>query len=197
MSARRGIIPVVSRSAAYVVFLVTLVITPSVAHAMKKELQIGDPAPDFSLVDQNGKMQHLSAYRKHWVVLYFYPKDDTPGCTREACSFRDDYLKLAKLNAEILGISIDNAESHAAFASKYHLPFPLLADSDGKIANAYGSYFSFGPLKFARRHTFIIDPSGKIARIYRKVKPGEHSDQVMQDLVDLQKNPEHNKVLAH
>ena len=164
---------------------------------MKKELQVGDPAPDFSLVDQHGKLQRLSAFRNRWVVLYFYPKDDTPGCTKEACSFRDDYLKLARLNAEVLGISIDNTESHAAFSSKYHLPFPLLADSSGKVADAYGSFFSFGPLKFARRHTFIIDPSGKIARIYRKVEPGKHSDQVMLDLVELQKNLEQGQALAH
>jgi len=186
----------VLKPATYIVFIITLVITPSVTHAMKKELQVGDPAPDFSLVDQNGKLQQLSAYRKHWVVLYFYPKDDTPGCTKEACSFRDDYLELGKLNAEILGISIDNAESHKAFSSKYHLPFPLLADSDGKTADAYGSFFTFGPLKYARRHTFIIDPSGKIARIYRKVSPGKHSDQVRQDLVELQNSRGHEQTLS-
>jgi len=187
----------VSKTVTYFVFLVSLLITPSIAHAMKKELQVGDLAPDFSLTDQNGKLQHLSAFRKHWVVLYFYPKDNTPGCTTEACSFRDDYLKLAKLNAEVLGISIDNAESHAAFSSKYHLPFPLLADSNGKVANEYGSYFSFGPLKFARRHTFIIDPSGIIAKIYRKVDPGKHSDQVIQDLSGLQKNQKQSQPLEH
>jgi len=155
---------------------------------MKKELQVGEPAPDFSLVDQNGKLQRLAAFRNRWLVLYFYPKDDTPGCTTEACTFRDDYLKLAKLNAEVLGISIDSEKSHAAFSSKYHLPFPLLSDSSGKIAVAYGSFFSFGPLKFARRHSFIIDPAGRIAAIYRKVEPGKHSNQILNDLFVLQKN---------
>ena len=174
-----------------------LIVAPSIAHAMKKELQVGDPAPGFSLVDQNGKLHQLAAFRNHWVVLYFYPKDDTPGCTKEACSFRDDYLKLAKLNAEVIGISIDNAESHAEFASKYHLPFPLLADTTGKIAETYGSFFSFGPLKFARRHTFIIDPSGKIARIYRKVAPGKHSDQVIKDLATLQQGQKQEQAASH
>jgi len=166
---------------------------------MKKELHVGDPAPDFSLVDQNGKLQHLSAFRNRWLVLYFYPKDDTPGCTKEACTFRDDYLKLAKLNADVLGVSIDNEKSHAAFSSKYHLPFPLLSDSDGKIADAYGSYFSFGPLKFARRHTFIIDPAGGIAAIYRKVEPGKHSSQILHDLSELQKNwkPDQSSRITH
>jgi peroxiredoxin Q/BCP len=183
----------VSKFTACIVFLVTILTTPTAANAMNRELQVGDVAPDFSLVDQNGKRQTLSGFRKQWVVLYFYPKDDTPGCTKEACSFRDDFLKLEKLNAQVLGISIDNAESHAAFASKYHLPFPLLADTNGKVATEFGSYFSFGPLKFARRHTFIIDPTGKIAKIYRKVDPGKHSDRIIQDLSELQQQ---RKVVA-
>jgi len=164
---------------------------------MKNELKVGDPAPDFSLTDQNGKIQRLSSYRNHWVVLYFYPKDNTPGCTTEACSFRDDYLKLAKINAVVLGISIDNSDSHEKFASEYHLPFPLLADTTGEIAKLYGSLFSFGPLKFARRHTFVIDPSGKIMQIYRNVSPGKHSDQVIHDLTALQNHSTGNTSAQH
>ena len=188
MATDASILARVPKPIVYIFFLVMLFATSTAVYAMEKELKVGDTAPDFSLVDQDGKVQRLSNYRKHWVVLYFYPKDDTPGCTKEACSFRDDYLKLSGLNAQVLGISIDNTESHAAFSSKYHLPFPLLADTDGEVARAYGSYFSFGPLKFARRHTFIVDPAGKVARIYRKVVPGKHSDQIMQELSELQKN---------
>lgn len=163
-----------------------LIGTPSI-HAMNKELHIGDTAPDFNLTDQNGKSRKLADYRGRWVVLYFYPKDDTPGCTREACAFRDDFLRFDKLHADILGISIDNQESHAEFSGKYGLPFPLLADPDGKTAAAYGSYFSFGPLRYARRHTFIIDPDGRLAKIYRKVDPKKHSDEIYNDLTRLQK----------
>lgn len=150
-------------------------------------LKTGDNAPNISLSDQNGKQRELSQYRGRWIVLYFYPKNNTPGCTTEACKFRDDYFKLDKLGADVLGISVDNQDSHAAFAKKYGLPFPLLADTDGSVANKYGSFFSFGPLKFARRHTFIIDPSGFIAKIYRKVEPETHSAQVVRDIGTLQK----------
>lgn len=188
MASSGSILTHVPKPIVYILFLVTLFATSTAGYAMDKELRIGDAAPDFSLTDQDGKLQRLSDYREHWVVLYFYPKDDTPGCTKEACSFRDDYLKLSRLNARVLGISIDNAESHAAFSSKYHLPFPLLADTNGEVARAYGSYFSFGPLKFARRHTFIVDPTGKVARIYRKVLPGKHSDQITHELSELQKS---------
>lgn len=150
-------------------------------------LKNGDVAPNFSLSDQNGKQHQLTQYRGRWMVLYFYPKNNTPGCTTEACKFRDDYFKLDKLGADVLGISVDSQESHAAFAKKYGLPFPLLADTGGAVASKYGSYFSFGPLKFARRHTFIIDPHGNIAKIYRKVTPETHSAQVIGDIVALQK----------
>ncbi len=134
------------------------------------------------MVDQSGTTRNLSGYRGHWVVLYFYPKDDTPGCTTEACQFRDDYHQAKKLGAEILGVSIDNTDSHAAFAKKYSLPFPLLADKEGAVAKQYGSLFGIWPLRFARRHTFLIDPQGKIAKIYRSVNPQTHSQQVIGDL---------------
>ena len=146
----------------------------------------GDLAPDFSLVDQYGKTRALADYRGSWVVLYFYPKNDTPGCTTEACAFRDDYVALKELGAEILGVSLDSAESHARFTEKYGLPFPLLADADGAVASAYGSLSGIWPLKFAARHTFIIDPDGHIARIYRKVTPKTHSQAVIADLRSLQ-----------
>lgn len=149
-------------------------------------MTVGDIAPDFSLRDQSGTTRSLAAYRGKWVVLYFYPKDDTPGCTTEACQFRDDYFQAKKLGAEILGVSIDNTDSHAAFAKKYSLPFPLLADRDGVVAKQYDSLFGIWPLRFARRHTFLIDPQGKIAKIYRSVNPKTHSREVIGGLRVLQ-----------
>ena len=149
------------------------------------ELTIDDDAPDFSLIDQYQKTHQLSDYQDKWLVLYFYPKDDTPGCTTEACNFRDDIIEIKALGAEVLGVSIDNAESHAKFAEKHGLPFSLLSDPDGAVAKSYGSLMSLGPLKLAKRHSFIIDPEGKLARIYRKVKPSSHSDEIIADLKKL------------
>ena len=155
--------------------------------AQADDLKPGDPAPDFALVDQTGRTRALSDFRGRWLVLYFYPKDDTPGCTTEACSFRDDISALAALGAQVLGVSTDDAASHTRFAEKFHLPFPLLADTDGRTARAYGALLGFGPLKFARRHSFIIAPGGRIAKIYREVRPATHSREIRADLEALQK----------
>jgi peroxiredoxin Q/BCP len=155
------------------------------AHAA--DLAMNDPAPAFTLKDQGGQAHALADYRGRWVVLYFYPKDDTPGCATEACSFRDDIPQLRALGVQILGVSVDDTESHARFADKYHLPFPLLADTSGRVATAYDSLWSLGPLRFARRNTFIIDPQGRIAKIYRSVKPAGHSREIQHDIQDLQK----------
>ena len=149
------------------------------------EVVSGETAPDFQLMDQNGVVQRLSDYRGHWVVLYFYPKDDTPGCTKEACEFRDDYQRLSRMGVTLLGVSLDDIKSHQAFAAKYHLPFPLLSDPDGEVAKRYGSLFKLWPLKFAKRHSFIIDPEGRVARVYRDVDPATHSDEVISDLKSL------------
>jgi thioredoxin-dependent peroxiredoxin len=149
------------------------------------EVGAGEMAPDFQLMDQNGVVQRLSDYRGHWVVLYFYPKDDTPGCTKEACEFRDDYVRLSRMGVTLLGVSLDDIKSHQAFAAKYHLPFPLLSDPDGEVAKRYGSLFKLWPLKFAKRHSFIIDPEGRVARVYRDVDPETHSDEVISDLQRL------------
>ena len=151
------------------------------------ELKVGDTAPAFELIDQYQKVHTLADYAGKWVVVYFYPKDDTPGCTTEACNFRDDIFTIHELNAEVLGISLDSAESHAKFAGKHGLPFPLLSDADKKTAEKYGCLTSLGPVKFARRHTFIINPEGKLAKIYRDVKPKRHSRDVITDLRSLQK----------
>jgi peroxiredoxin Q/BCP len=144
--------------------------------------KIGDTAPDFNLSDQNGKMRKLSDYSGQWVVLYFYPKDDTPGCTKEACSFRDDLTSLEKLGAKVIGVSIDDNDSHAKFAAKYHLPFPLLADKDGSVAEAYGALNNLFVIKLAKRYTFLINPSGKIAKTYSSVDTSRHSQEIIDDL---------------
>lgn len=146
------------------------------------ELVVGNPAPAFDLVDQNGKQQNLAGHAGKWVVLYFYPKDDTPGCTTEACNFRDDIFKIRAKGAEVLGVSLDSAESHAEFAKKHGLPFPLLADTEGVVTEAYGAMMGMGPVKFAKRHTFIISPDGKVAYINRDVDPKTHSAEVIAEL---------------
>jgi|TARA_B100000795_G_scaffold152951_1_gene114606 peroxiredoxin Q/BCP len=142
-------------------------------------LKIDSVAPEFELQDQTGKSHFLADYQGQWVVLYFYPKDDTPGCTTEACAFRDEYRVLSALNTQILGVSMDSIESHADFSEKYSLPFPLLADIDGHVANQYGALASLGPIKFAKRHTIIISPMGKIKKVYRNVDPALHSEEVI------------------
>ena len=145
----------------------------------------GDTAPDFRLVDQNGTIRSLSDFSGQWVVLYFYPKDDTPGCTKEACSFRDDLTTLEKLGAKVVGVSVDDSDSHSKFASKYHLPFPLLADADGKVADSYGALTNLLLLKIAKRYTFLIDPKGKIGKVYLSVDTSRHSQEIVDDLKKL------------
>lgn len=153
--------------------------------AQAADLQPGDSAPGFELLDQNGKLHSLSDYAGRWLVLYFYPKDDTPGCTAEACAFRDDIVVLKQLGVTVLGVSMDNVQSHREFADKYHLSFPLLSDSKGEVARRYGALRNFGVIKFAKRHTFVIDPTGKLAKIYRKVDAKTHSDEIIAALQDL------------
>ena len=145
----------------------------------------GSPAPEFSLPDQNGRIVRLADFRGKWVVLYFYPKDDTPGCTEEACAFRDDQVALTLLGAQVVGVSLDDSASHAAFARKYNLPFPLLADMDAKVAASYGAVTNLVVAKFARRYTFLIDPQGRIARTYLKVDTSRHSAEIIADLKRL------------
>lgn len=147
--------------------------------------QVGQPAPAFRLPDQDGNSRSLADYQGKWVVLYFYPKDDTPGCTQEACQFRDDLHKLTRLGAQVIGISVDDSSSHAEFAKKYHLPFPLLADAGGAVADSYGALTNLGLVKFAKRYTFLIDPRGKIARNYLKVDTSRHSGEIIEDLTRL------------
>jgi thioredoxin-dependent peroxiredoxin len=147
--------------------------------------KVGDPAPDFELPDQNGLTHNLKEYKGKWLVLYFYPKDDTPGCTQEACAFRDDMHKLAAEGAQVVGISVDDRDSHAEFAKKYHLPFPLLVDKSAEVAAKYGALLNLWLIKFAKRYTFLIDPQGRIAKVYTRVETSKHSTQVIEDLKQL------------
>ena len=148
--------------------------------------EVGQPAPNFKLPDQNGKIHTLNSFRGKWLALYFYPKDDTPGCTEQACTFRDDLHKLEALGANVVGISVDNATSHAKFARKYNLPFPLLADSNAETATQYNSLLNLVIVKFAKRNTFLIDPDGKIAKIYLSASTSLNSIEVIEDLKKLQ-----------
>ncbi len=156
---------------------------------------IGQPAPEFELFDQNGQLHSLEDYRDQWVVLYFYPKDETPGCTTEACEFRDNIFAFKKINAQILGVSLDDVESHKKFAENHGLPFPLLADVDGKAADAYGVKTRMLGMTIAKRQTFLIGPDGTIAKHYEKVKPESHSAQVLADLEQLGAGAEASKAL--
>ncbi len=143
-------------------------------------------APAFSLPDQDGQVRALKEYRGKWVLLYFYPKDDTPGCTVEACSFRDNFSALKKAGAIILGVSVDPVKKHAKFAEKYSLPFTLLADEGKQVVGLYGVW---GKKKFMGREymgtnrvSFLIDPKGKLTKIYDPVKPAEHAAEVLADI---------------
>lgn len=152
-------------------------------------LNVGDPAPDFSLPDAEGTVYRLSDLKGQRVVLYFYPRDNTPGCTKEACAFRDHYAQYQAAGTLVLGVSTDNAKSHARFSEKHSLPFPLLIDEDGQVATIYGSY---GLKKLygkeymgITRSTFVIGPGGTLEQVYRKVKPAEHPAQVLADIQAL------------
>jgi peroxiredoxin Q/BCP len=143
---------------------------------------VGDVAPEFRLQDQNGKWHMLADHRGQWVTLYFYPKDQTPGCTKEACAFRDNIFAFEELGAVILGVSLDDVRSHEEFAKKYSLPFPLLADTLGEVATRYGVLNNFGIMKLAKRQTFLIGPDGRIVKHYEKVDAEKHSAEVLSDL---------------
>jgi len=146
-------------------------------------MKTGQKAPDFNVKDDSGKTVKLSDFKGKKVVLYFYPKDDTPGCTKEACAFRDSFGKFRKRGIEVLGVSLDSEKSHQKFAKKFDLPFRLLADTDRALSEKYGTY---GEKKFmgrkymgVHRMTFLIDEKGKIKKIYEKVKPDDHAEEVL------------------
>jgi peroxiredoxin Q/BCP len=149
--------------------------------------EVGSAAPDFQLKSQDGKLVSLKDYRGKWVVLYFYPKDMTPGCTIQAKNFQRDLAAYTKANAVIIGVSVDNTESHQAFCAKESLTFKLLSDTEVKVSEAYGSARDYNGNKLSARNTFLIDPEGKIAKVYPSVKVAEHSAEVLAALAELQK----------
>jgi thioredoxin-dependent peroxiredoxin len=146
----------------------------------------GDKAPAFSLKSQEGAAVSLEGQKGKWVVLYFYPKDGTPGCTIEAHNFQRDLEKYKKANAVILGVSVDSVDSHKEFCTKESLAFHLLADTDKKVTGAYGSLTTMPFGEVAARNTFLVDPSGVIRKVYLKVSPAGHSEEVLADLARLQ-----------
>jgi thioredoxin-dependent peroxiredoxin len=150
--------------------------------------EVGKPAPDFSLTTGDGSQVSLKDYRGKWVVLYFYPKDFTSGCTMEARSFQRDLAKYEESEAVILGVSVDTAQSHKDFCAKEGLNFKLLADPDAKVSTEYGSVMDYKGSKLAARNTFIINPKGEIAKVYTGVKPADHSEQVLKDLAELKRS---------
>lgn len=165
-------------------FGATLLGLPFMARASDMP-KVGDEAPDFTLPDQDGKKVQLNKLRGQWVVLYFYPKDMTPGCTVEAHNFSKDQAAYAARKATVLGVSVDGIDSHKKFCAKQGINFRLLADTERKVAEAYGSLNNLVVTKVAARNTFLIDPQGKIARVYLKVKPAEHNQEVLAALDEL------------
>jgi peroxiredoxin Q/BCP len=170
-----------SRPALFAVFalLLPLALGAAETNAAPEE---GTPAPAFRLQDQRGAWHTLDQYRGRWLVLYFYPRDGTPGCTKEVCAFRDEITKVRAAGAEVVGVSVDAVASHEKFAKEHNVPFPLLADVDKTAAKAYGVLTSKLGFEYARRDTFVIDPEGNIAKHYEDVDPEQNVDQVLADL---------------
>jgi peroxiredoxin Q/BCP len=170
-----------------IVVLVIAFLVPRLLSGASAAPGAGSAAPDFTLPSQESASVSLKDYRGSWVVLYFYPKDQTPGCTREAHNFQMDQAKYAARHAVVLGVSVDSVESHKKFCAKEGLNFKLLADRDGKVSGAYGSLTNLVVVKFAKRNTFLIAPGGKVARAYTSVDPVRHSEEVLAALDQMQK----------
>jgi peroxiredoxin Q/BCP len=168
-------------------FVAAVVLACNSVNAVNEMPAVGAPAPTFSLVNNEGKQVKLGDYKGKWVVLYFYPKDFTSGCTLEARNFQRDLAKYDAANAVILGVSVDTAESHKEFCTKDGLNFKLLSDPEATVSTQYGSVMEYNGAKLSARNTFIIDPTGKVAKVFEKVKVGGHSDEVLAALAALQK----------
>jgi len=168
-----------------IIFFMLLFAAPGMMAVASEPFAVGDAVPEFELSDQSGQLHSLEDYRDQWVVLYFYPKDGTPACTTEACEFRDNIFEFRKINAQILGVSLDDVESHNKFAENHNLPFPLLADTEGKVSEAYGVKTRMFGMKMAKRQTFLISPDGTLAKHYEDVNVNKHSTQVLADLTEL------------
>ncbi len=173
-------------------FILAVAVVAAVAiatvHAADQTMpSVGQVAPTFTLPSQDGSQISLDSFRGKWVVLYFYPKDMTPGCTIEAHNFQRDQAKFDAANAVILGVSLDTPDSHKQFCTKEGLTFRLLADPEHKVVDAYGSLGSFATFKIANRNTFLIDPQGKIVKEWTKVDVSHHSEEVLAAIADLKK----------
>ena len=169
------------------ILLALLFIFKKSAFGLEDKL-LGKTAPEFKLKNSYGELVSLKQFRGEWLLVFFYPKDDTPGCTKEACSLRDNYSDIKKLNANVIGISIDSSDSHKDFKEKYNLPFMLLSDPDGKTAKKYGALNNFFIFKLAKRQSFIIDPEGTIRRVYRNVSSSNHAQEIKDDLEAFERN---------
>lgn len=146
---------------------------------------VGEPAPGFNLQDQNGEWHKLEDFRGTWLAVYFYPRDDTPGCTTEACNFRDNIHAFKAIDAAVVGISVDDVESHQKFSAKYKLPFVILADEEGTTAEAYGVLRDWKLVQIASRQSFLINPDGVLVKHYEEVDPDTHTEEVLTDLKAL------------
>ena len=167
---------------------VALAVSLAVAHADNPTMPaVGQSAPTFTLPSQTGQPVSLKSFRGKWVVLYFYPKDMTTGCTIEAHNFQRDLKKFEAENAVILGVSVDTVDSHKQFCTKDGLTFHLLADPEHKVVDEYGSLGHFGPMTIANRNTFLINPEGKIVKVWTKVDPSHHSEEVLAALNEMKK----------
>ena len=149
------------------------------------DLKIGDPAPGFSLPDETGKLRQLSEFKGKKIALYFYPKDNTPGCTSQACSFRDGYQQLQDAGIVVLGVSYDSPESHRQFKEKHHLPFTLLSDQDKQVAKAYGAYGGLLWFLTPRRYTYLIDEQGILVYIFKEVDVNRQAEEVLEIFKNL------------
>lgn len=176
-----------SKYAFLLVFAMVAILACSPVSAVSTLPAVGSAAPEFKLTNNEGKQVSLSDFKGKWVVLYFYPKDFTSGCTVEAKNFQRDLAKFEAANAVILGVSMDNADSHKEFCAKEGLSFKLLADTDAKTSTDYGSLMEYNGAKYSARNTFIIDPNGKIAKVFEKVKVQAHSEEVLAALAELKK----------
>jgi peroxiredoxin Q/BCP len=169
-------------------YLLALILAPILSMALIACAQAGDPpavgsaAPGFKLQDQNGDWHDLSDYQGKWLAIYFYPKDDTPGCTTQACSIRDNIYAFKAIGAEVVGISVDDVDSHKEFSTKYKLPFTILADVGGKTSDSYGVLRDYKLMQIASRQTFLVNPEGVIVKHYPEVDPETHTEMVLTDL---------------
>jgi thioredoxin-dependent peroxiredoxin len=167
--------------------IIVICTSTAIVFASAEPPAVGSNAPEFTLTTNEGNQASLKDFRGKWVVLYFYPKDFTSGCTLEAHNFQTDLEKYNAAKAVILGVSVDTAESHKSFCAKEGLTFKLLSDTEAKVSDSYGSLMEYNGMKLSARNTFIIDPQGKIAKVFLKVKPAGHSAEVLGALAELQK----------